>query len=553
MQNNRLNHSRANGQQILASCALLFCCAVSAATVAAGPTTNPAVLRSQLAPVLAASPDLPVGGPLTAAELAAFYAARDYRPLWNEPAASAAWERALAGLVADGLDPQRYLAPANGFADDRRSCRELAMTAGWLQAQLDLRFGALDRQAIEPLWRQRPTSLGDARRTLLDSAPTRAREPAAAIALARPDLPVYRALSSALVALQDRDTASPWPQLPGGTLLRPGQEDPRVPVLRARLRAENLLPAAGDRVDYLRYDQDLALAVEAFQRRRLLAVDGIVGPATRLALNQTREQRQAQLEANLERWRWLQHEQLPHQIVVDVAAAGIAYYRDARLQWRARATVGRSLRQTPSLRSAVSHFTLNPSWTVPPTILREDKLPAIRANPGYLKEQNLRVLNAQGKELDPDSIDWHRPGAIILRQLPGPDNPLGQIAIRFPNPFSVYLHDTPSKQLFARAQRTDSSGCVRVEDVMTLAEELLRSSQQYAPADVARRLASGVTTDLPLLAPVPLLMDYWTADVDAQGTLILRPDSYGRDAALASALSHHPAPLPPLPAACQGP
>lgn len=262
------------------------------------------------------------------------------------------------------------------------------------------------------------------------------------------------------------------------------------------------------------------------------------------------QQRIAQLQANLERWRWLWNEQLPHQVVVDIGAAMIHYYRDSGLAWSARTTVGRSLRQTPSLRSAVSHFTLNPHWTVPPTILRQDKLPAIRANPEYLAEQNLRVLDAQGNELDPAGVDWSRPGAIILRQQPGPNNALGQVAIRFPNPFSVYLHDTPSKQLFARAQRTDSSGCVRVEDVMTLVEELLRSNKQFDPATVAERLASGVTRDLPLLAPVPLLLDYWTADLDPGGMLVLRPDSYARDEALAAALSQRPAAPAPLPTAC---
>lgn len=522
----------------------------AAPLAAAAPDAD--ALRALLAPASAALEEGPASGPLTAAELAAFYAARDYRPRWSDPPALHAWHAALDDLVNDGLDPAWYLPPASALADDS-TCRELLLTAAWLQAQLDLQFGALDRDAVEPLWRLRPTTMAAPRRALLAGATAFTADPAAALEAARPDLPVYRSLRVALSDLLNRTAAEPWDQVPAGALLRPGQSDPRMPALRARLAAEAYVSGAEVNTESLSYDPMLVRAVESFQYRHQLAVDGIVGAATLAALNQSRQQRIAQLQANLERWRWLAHEQLPHQIVVDIGAAKIHYYRDGGLRWSARTTVGRSLRQTPSLRSAISHFTLNPHWTVPPTILRQDKLPAIRANPAYLAEQNLRVLDAQGNELDPANVDWSRPGAIMLRQQPGPNNALGQVAIRFPNPFSVYLHDTPSKQLFARAQRTDSSGCVRVEDVMTLVEELLRSNNQFDPTAFAERLASGVTRDLPLLAPVPLLLDYWTADLDADGILVLRPDSYAKDEALAAALRERPTVPSPLAMACPAP
>lgn len=560
MKNNRLTHRRKNGQQIIAAWGRLFWLAASvsfAAFTAASPAAD--TLQALLTPALPASLDDPASqddlasGQLTLAELARFYAVRDYRPLWSSASAERAWEAALADLLEDGLDPAWYLGQVPAAATSDSPCRELARTAAWLQAQLDLRFGALDRETIEPLWRLRPATTAEQRRTLLGSANAFAANPAAALAAARPDLPVYRVLREALRELLAESTAEPWPEVHRGALLRPGQSDPRVPLLRARLQAGDYLPDAATTAASLHYDPQLVQAVESFQRRHALAADGLVGPATLGALNETREQRSARLRANLERWRWLGQEQLPQQIVVDIAAAVIRYYRDAALQWSARTTVGRSLRQTPSLRSAVSHFTLNPYWTVPPTILRQDTLPAIRANPQYLAEQNLRVLDAQGRELDPATVDWRRPGAIILRQQPGPDNALGQVAIRFPNPFSVYLHDTPSKQLFARTQRTDSSGCVRVEDVLTLVEELLRSNNQFDQAAFTKRLASGVTSDLPLLAPVPLLMDYWTADLDADGDLALRPDSYARDQSLATALRDRPRPRLALPAGCRNP
>ncbi|MEQ8802015.1 MAG: L,D-transpeptidase family protein, partial [Haliea sp.] len=474
MENNRLTHRRKNGQQIIAAWGLLLWLAAGvsgAAFAVASPAAD--TLLALLTPALPASQDDLASGPLTLAELARFYAARDYRPLWSSTSAERAWEAALASLVDDGLDPAWYLEQVPAAATAGDPCRELARTAVWLQAQLDLRFGALDRETVEPLWRLRPATTAEQRQTLLGSANALAANPAAALAAARPDLPVYRALREALRELLAELTAEPWPEVPRGALLRPGQSDPRVPLLRARLQAGYYLPDAATSAVSLNYDPLLVQAVESFQRRHALAVDGLVGPATLAALNETRERRSARLRANLERWRWLGQEQLPHQIVVDIAAAEIRYYRDDELRWGARSTVGRSLRQTPSLRSAVSHFTLNPHWTVPPTILRQDKLPAIRANPEYLAQQKLQVLDAQGQELDPATVDWRRPGAIVLRQQPGTDNALGQVAIRFPNPFSVYLHDTPSKQLFARAQRTDSSGCVRVEDVLTLVEQLL--------------------------------------------------------------------------------
>ena len=505
MKNNRLTHRRKNGQQIIAAWGLLFWLAAGvscAAFAVASPAAD--TLQALLTPALPASQDDLASGPLTLAELAGFYAARDYRPLWSSASAERAWEAALADLVEDGLDPAWYLGQVAAAATSDSSCRELARTAAWLQAQLDLRFGALDRETIEPLWRLRPATTAEQRRTLLGSANGFVANPAAALAAVRPDLPVYRVLREALRELLAESPAEPWPEVPRGALLRPGQSDPRIPLLRARLQAGGYLPDAANTAVSLNYDPLLEQALKSFQRRHALAVDGLLGPATLAALNETREQRSARLRANLERWRWLGQEQLPHQIVVAIAAAEIRYYRDGELRWSARSTVGRSLRQTPSLRSAVSHFTL----------------------------------------------DWRRPGAIILPQQPGPGNALGQVAIRFPNPFSVYLHDTPSKELFARAQRTDSSGCVRVEDVLTLVEQLLRSNNQFDPTAFAGRLASGATSDLPLLAPVPLLMDYWTADLDSSGILVLRPDSYARDEALAAAISARPRPLLALPANC---
>ena len=266
-----------------------------------------------------------------------------------------------------------------------------------------------------------------------------------------------------------------------------------------------------------------------------LQVDGIVGPATLEALNRSRQQRLVQLRINLERQRWLQHFYRPDQLLVNIAGGDVRLYQQDNLIWQARVQTGRDDRRTPLLVSTLNRVTLNPSWTVPPTILRQDKLPRIQQDPAFLAEQRLRVLDYQGNELDPASIDWQRPQGIMLRQDPGPANPLGRMAFRFPNPFYVYLHDTPSQHIFARAERSVSSGCVRVENADDLAAAVFASLPAERQAQIARQQASGRTREVSLPTGTRVILAYWTAEVVA-GQLRFLPDPYQLDTALISRL-----------------
>ena len=335
-----------------------------------------------------------------------------------------------------------------------------------------LAHGRLRQADIEPIWRSPDAPEADDRQRLLQIAVQGLADLPGAFDRARPPHALYRDLRAAYA--RQRQAALPaWRPLPSGPTLRPGMRDERSPLLR-----ELLLAGAGSTPALdLRYDDELVEAVHGFQLQHGLEADGVVGAATLAALNINPASRLDQLRINLERLRWISRDLEPQSLLVDIAGARLIYFRDSCPFWQTRTQVGREARQTPPLKSRISRLTLNPTWTVPPTILKQDKLPLIREDIAYLARHQMRVIDAQGNAVDPYAVDWANPRGILLRQDAGPASPLGQVAIRFANPFSVYLHDTPSKPLFERAARAVSSGCVRVESALQLVDLLLEEDR----------------------------------------------------------------------------
>lgn len=512
-----------------------ICLIASLALFALGASASPLqqVLQS---PALSCQPLPPGFGAAEQTALAALYQTREAHPRWSDEAQQARLWQAFDTLADDGLQPAEYT--AGGLRDRLRSsdpleqaCAELATSHAYLSALRHLREGRLEQREVEPLWRQNGALATDWP-TLVALAGE--ADPLRAFERARPALAQYRNLRLAYARLR-REPLGEWLALPAGPLLRPGAEDSRVPLLAERLRmAGYLAPAAPGAAPALRYDAPLAEALRAYQRDHGLQDDGILGPATLHELNISPASRLNQLRANLERWRWLARDMEPDLLLVDIAGARLTLYRDARAVWETRAQVGRASRATPLLKSTITRLTLNPTWTVPPTIFREDKLPQIRRDPDYLARQGLQVLDLRGQPLDPAEVDWDAPGGILLRQQAGPSNPLGQVAVRFANPFLVYLHDTPSQRQFGDTERATSSGCVRVEAALGLVDKLLTDAERDL---VARRLASGQTYEYRLGQPMPLLLGYWTAEADEQGKPSYRQDLYRRDAALIAAIN----------------
>lgn len=474
-----------------------------------------------------------------------FYAERSFAPVWNRGDRLPRLLEALQALEQDGLDPDLYGLPElarrwidGGHAPAQVACIDLMATEAYLRALLDVSLGRLDPASVEPIWHAGQDAGAQVQRSLrvIMLAADRVDDIEDVIARTRPSTPGYQGLRRGYVELQERSRAGDWPTVPPGPLLRPGMREPRVPALRSRLSEEAPI-AAPDPAQAERYDAELVAAVTAFQRRHHLQPDGIVGPETLAALNVPIAARLEQLRVNLERMRWLAAEEEAIGVVIDIAGGRILYRRDGAIVWSARTQVGRPARPTPRLKSEVTHLTFNPSWTVPPTILREDKLPLIRRDIGYLERNRLRVLDHQGNRLDPVAVDWTSPTGILLRQDPGPHNALGRVAIRFPNPFHVYLHDTPSQAIFQVADRGVSSGCVRVERPMELADLLIEDGSDAGPERAADLAADGRTRNFYLSRPVPILIAYWTADVGEDGRVVFRPDRYGRDPWIARALA----------------
>lgn len=480
-----------------------------------------------------------------------FYSRRSFEPAWTDTARAQALIAAVRDSVEDGLDPADYhYASLVGLArevaqatatDTQRAEFDLLMTDAAVRLGYHLWFGKVDPVSFDSGWNLARRVPG------LDPAVEIERalaspDLAATIRAQRPGLPLYTALKRELARYRDIAARGGWEAIPSGTTLKVGDSDARVPLLRARLSAtgdlaDATLPA-GQEPEF--FDAALAQAVRAFQSRTGLTPDGAVGPGTLAELNVSVADRILLLRINLDRGRLLLYDLPPEFVVVNIASQQVNYVRNEQIVWTSRAQVGKQYRQTPEYRSAINYLVINPTWTVPPGIIRNDILPAAKRDPNSITRKGLKVLDASGRELAPSAVDWKRYSSgnipYTLRQDPGPTNSLGLVKFMFPNPYAVYLHDTPSRSLFENEQRTTSSGCVRIERPFELAELLLNDPAKWNRAELDRAVATGKLQNVTLQKRVPVLLVYWTAWVDANGVVQFRRDIYGRDEKWARAL-----------------
>ncbi|HTI66295.1 MAG TPA: L,D-transpeptidase family protein [Caulobacteraceae bacterium] len=390
---------------------------------------------------------------------------------------------------------------------------EALLEAGVRYAQA-VRAGRLQPLQFPPEWAQRPAPF-DARSefsravaenrlgTWLESLPP----PSTFYAQLRQALARYRAIAA----------DGGWDSVPSGKAPKPGAADPRAAALRARLAAEGDAVAEASESGF---DEPLRQALARFQARHGLAATGELNARTVAELNVPAEARVAQIEANLERWRWAPRATPATRLEVNIAAQTLVYVRDGAVVATMRTVVGRPADRTPIFSDAVEAVVFNPPWNVPSTIAAKEILPKLKRDPGYL-QRNRFVVQPGG-------------GAVTqrLQQLPGPKSALGLVKFDLPNGFNVYLHDTPTKSAFALDERALSHGCIRLEKPLDLARLVLRGDPDWTADAIQAALDRGVTVRARLSRPVPVYVGYWTAFVGEDGAVNFRRDLYGWDAQL---------------------
>lgn len=491
----------------------------------------------------------------TRADLIQFYKDRNFTPVWLNEEGLNDLGNALPAQLAEsrlhGLDPDDYhlhcinatitqlnnilLSPGEldpkGLAD-----LDILMTDAFMIYASHLATGKVDPERLYPLWfsqKEKANIIAGLNHLL------RSRDLAGTIRSFAPSHQQYWSLISAAQQMEKVIAQGGWPMLPQGRTLRPGDRDPQVVMLRKRLEASGELKSSDSSAQLDRYDTSVEVAVKNFQSRQGLAVDGVLGPNTREALNVPAERRRQQILLNLERWRWLPHKWNDDYVIVNTAAFTLRAHRGSE-NLSMRVIVGKDYQKTPVFSEEMRYIEINPYWNVPYSIAIKEMLPKIRKNPGYLADNNYQLISG-GAAINPWHIDWQYinssnfPGRI--RQRPGTQNALGRIKFMFPNRFNVYMHDTPDRYLFQRARRAFSHGCIRVQKPVELALLILKDDPSWNRERLEELIAAGRRRVININSDWMVHILYWTAWVDEYGQLNFCPDIYSRDAVLWEALN----------------
>jgi len=481
-----------------------------------------------------------------------FYGARGFEPLWLTPGVGSAVAfspnalkiiEVFKAAELEGFRPSDYLTadldPAAAGTDPTRlAALETAFSQAAVRYAQDAYGGRVAPTAVSKLITIAPKRIDEAQ-LLLDLAASDA--PDQVLLGLDPRHPEFGRLKAALAKFYDGSVTVEQITIPDGKVLKLGMKDERVPLLRTRLAvaAPEIPEGAADAVVDITYDAALVEAIRAFQESLGLTADGIMGPATVAALNGGTNVSKDDIIANMERWRWEPEDFGDFHVEVNIPEFTVWIMRDGAPVHSTRVVVGTPKNQTPVFSDEIQNIVVNPYWNVPPSIAAAEIRPHLIANPHYLDSQNMEML-AGGKVVNAAAIDWTTTNInnFAVRQKPGPSNALGKIKFLFPNEHNVYLHDTPSKSLFARAFRAYSHGCVRVQDPLAFAGALVETNPELSRASL-EGLFGPKEKWVTLKNHIPVHLMYFTLRVDENGTIRSYGDLYGHNKKLIELLNAH--------------
>ena len=503
------------------------CLVVSLAATAGAAETVPMAFK------LAVAEGVPAGG-------AAYYRGRGFAPLWTAQDGAPRVAALLAALSRAGehglpdarwdVDGLRRSIAAVRTARDAGAV-EAMLTEAYLDYAAAVSSGLLVPGEVSPLMVREVNRPEPAR--LLRRMER--GEPGVVLRGLVPDSPEYGRLMRRRAELARTVAAGGWGAPVGPGKLAPGDSGPRVVALRERLRAMGLM----ERSLSGRYDDALTAAVRRFQERAGLAADGVAGAETLAAVDVPARERLGQVLVAMERERWIDRDRGTRHVWVNLTDFSAAIVEDGREVFRTRAVIGKDQRdrETPEFSDVMEHLVLNPSWYVPRSIIVNEYLPKLRANPYAVR--HLEITDRRGRQVNRGrgfAQYSARTFPFAMRQPPGPRNALGRVKFMFPNVHNIYLHDTPQRHLFDRERRAYSHGCIRLADPIGFAHAILGPQDDDPEATVDRILRSGAETRVDLDATVPVHLVYRTAFTDEDGALHWRRDVYGRDALVLEAL-----------------
>ncbi len=473
-----------------------------------------------------------------------FYLQRQDRPAWCGPTGPLSQVDALLDMLAtaedDGLRRQDYAyehirGEVAAWRDGRdkpdllRLVRlDVLLTRAFLAYGGHLQRGRVDPRTIHGEWKApvQAADLSGLLETALDL-----QHVGSALARLRPPQAGYNHLRDVLAKYRSLAASGGWPQLA-----------PRIDAsMVRRLTTMGDLPAEIKQPDR----RQIAEAIAHFQQRHGLAADGRLDDLTLAELNRPVTERIAAIELNMERWRWLPHDPDTKYILVRIADYELDAVEGGKAVLSMRVIVGKPYWRTPIFSAELTHLVINPYWYIPPSIAVEEVLPRIKRDPDYLRRHDISVFavtDMQSRSVDPVGIDWAKISSegfdYSFAQAPGPDNPLGRLKFIFPNPYNVYLHDTPNSELFEKKKRAFSHGCIRLEKSADLAAYILRGQGNWPLRRIEQAIQSQINRQVVLVRPLPVYLLYWTAWVDEEGILQFRRDEYDSDQRLRQALIH---------------